>query len=149
MACFLLKLFSKCISHFSSNFINVFSCVFGDVLSSLLGIFYKDAYQHVLVAFKGLFTFCFIILIIFFFFFSLSTLAVYKQVAHFQKSIGHGQIMVGPSVVHIIQWNPREVNTLEVNSRLKSTPHGGPDFFLLCLSNFISLKVNVLGPIFG
>ena len=28
-----------------------------------------------------------------------------------------------------IQWNPREVNTLEVNSRLKSTPHGGPDFF--------------------
>ena len=49
----------------------------------------------------------------------------------------------------LIQWNPREVNTLEVNSRLKSTPHGGPDFFLLCLSNFISLKVNVLGPILG
>ena len=48
-----------------------------------------------------------------------------------------------------VQWNPREVNTLEVNSRLKSTPHGGPDFFLLCLSNFISLKVNVLGPILG
>ena len=41
----------------------------------------------------------------------------------------------------ILQWNPREVNTLEVNSRLKSTPHGGPDFFLLCLSDFISLKV--------
>ena len=48
-----------------------------------------------------------------------------------------------------LQWNPREVNTLEVNSRLKSTPHGGPDFFLLCLSNFISLKVNILGPILG
>ena len=48
-----------------------------------------------------------------------------------------------------LQWNPREVNTLDVNSRLKSTPHGGPDFFLLCLSNFISLKVNVLGPILG
>ena len=48
-----------------------------------------------------------------------------------------------------IQWNPREVNTLEVNSRLKSTPHGGPDFFLLCLSNFISLKVNDIGPILG
>ena len=48
-----------------------------------------------------------------------------------------------------IQWNPREVNTLEVNSRLKSTPHGGPDFFLLCLSNFISLKVNLPGPILG
>ena len=42
-------------------------------------------------------------------------------------------------LVNVIQWNPREVNTLEVNSRLKSTPHGGPDFFLLCLSNFISL----------
>ena len=28
-----------------------------------------------------------------------------------------------------LQWNPREVNTLEVNSRLKSTPHGDPDFF--------------------
>ena len=49
----------------------------------------------------------------------------------------------------VIQWNPREINTLEVNSRLKSTPHGRPDFFLLCLSNFISLKVNVLGPILG
>ena len=49
----------------------------------------------------------------------------------------------------IIQWNPREVNTLEVNSRLKSTPRGGPDFLLLCLSNFISLKVNNLGPILG
>ena len=48
-----------------------------------------------------------------------------------------------------IQWNPREVNTLEVNSRLKSTADGGPDFFLLCLSNFISLKVNDIGPIPG
>ena len=48
-----------------------------------------------------------------------------------------------------IQWNPREVNTLEVNSRLKSTPDGGPDFFLLCLSNFISLKVKDIGPILG
>ena len=49
----------------------------------------------------------------------------------------------------LLQWNPREVNTLEVNSRLKSTPHGGPDFFLLCISNFISLKVNDIGPILG
>ena len=49
----------------------------------------------------------------------------------------------------MVQWNPREVNTLEVNSRLKSTPHGGPDFFVLCLSNFISLKVNDIGPILG
>ena len=48
-----------------------------------------------------------------------------------------------------IQWNPREVNMLEVNSRLKSMPHGSPDFFLLCLSNFISLKVNDLRPIRG
>ena len=30
----------------------------------------------------------------------------------------------------------------EKSTRLKSMPHGGPDFFLLCLSNFISLKVN-------
>ena len=52
-------------------------------------------------------------------------------------------------IVILIQWNPLEVNTLEVNSRLKSTPHGGPDFFLLCLSNFIPLKVNILGPILG
>ena len=36
-------------------------------------------------------------------------------------------VLVG---LHIsLQWNPREVDTLEVNSRLKSTPHGGPDFF--------------------
>ena len=48
-----------------------------------------------------------------------------------------------------VQWNPREVNTLEVNSRLKSTPDGGPDFFLVSLSNFISLKVNDIGPILG
>ena len=48
-----------------------------------------------------------------------------------------------------IQWNPREVSTLEVNSRFKSTPHGGPDLFLLCLSNFKSLEVNDLGPILG
>ena len=48
-----------------------------------------------------------------------------------------------------IQGNLREVNTLEVNSRLKSTPDGGPDFFLLCLSNFISLKVNHIGPVLG
>ena len=27
-----------------------------------------------------------------------------------------------------VQWNPREVNTLEVNSCIKST-HGGPDLF--------------------
>ena len=52
-------------------------------------------------------------------------------------------------MLYNIQWNPREVNTLEVNSRLKSTQHGGPDFFLLCLSNFISLKVNDIGPILG
>ena len=56
---------------------------------------------------------------------------------------------LGLQAEKIIQWNPREVNTLEVNSRLKSTPHGGPNFFLLCLSNFISLKVNDIGPILG
>ena len=48
-----------------------------------------------------------------------------------------------------VQWNPREVNTFEVNSRLKSTQDGGPDFFLLCLSSFISLNVNDIGPILG
>ena len=37
----------------------------------------------------------------------------------------------------------------EKSTRLKSTLYGGPDYFLLCLSNFISLKVNVLGPILG
>ena len=47
------------------------------------------------------------------------------------------------------KWNPQEVNVLEVNSRLKSMLHGDPDFFLLCLSNFISLKVKDLGPILG
>ena len=34
----------------------------------------------------------------------------------------------------LIQWNPLEVNTLEVNSLLKSTSCGGPNFFLLCLT---------------
>ena len=50
-------------------------------------------------------------------------------------------------MINHVQWNPREINKLEVNFRLKSIPHGGPDFFLLCLSNFISLKVNELGQI--
>ena len=54
-----------------------------------------------------------------------------------------------------IQWNPREVNTLEVNSRLKSTPHGGPDFFFFVLTLFLlksttsgrfSVKVNTTWP---
>ena len=48
-----------------------------------------------------------------------------------------------------VQLNPWEVNTLEVNSRLKLTPHGSPDIVLLCLSNFISFKFNNLGPILG
>ena len=51
-------------------------------------------------------------------------------------------VAVAVVVIVVVQWNPREVN-----SRLKSTLHGGPDFFLLCLSNFICLKVNGLGPI--
>ena len=59
----------------------------------------------------------------------------------------YGPLLLKSNLFKHIQWNPREVNSLEVNSRLKSTPHGGPDFILLCLSNFISLKVNLLGPI--
>ena len=51
--------------------------------------------------------------------------------------------------LHCIEWNPQVVNTLEVKSCLTSTPHGGPDFFLHCLSNFISLKVNDLQLILG
>ena len=57
-----------------------------------------------------------------------------------------GLSLVEPRIRRVlgIQWNPREVN-----SRLKATPHGGPEFFLLCFSNLISLKVNDLGPILG
>ena len=34
---------------------------------------------------------------------------------------------------------------LEVNSRLKSTPHGGPNFFLLCLVTLFLLKSTTSG----
>ena len=56
----------------------------------------------------------------------------------------------------LLQWNPREVNTLEVNSRLKSTPHGSPDFFFFVYltlfllksttSGRFSVKVNTIWP---
>ena len=66
-----------------------------------------------------------------------------------QQEISSSSTLCEENDQTLVQWNPREVNTLEVNSRLKSTPHGGPDFFLLCISNFISLKVNDTGPILG